>query len=147
MLFGNNGNLSGVKVLGGTLQCLNHYGSSRNYFLSNGTSFGVKTSRPRGYNTLQSLTAPIQTSGNIASNSYLDISSISDLVATGNMSAPVTIETTMTIDGNVLANIYVLPSILVEGTGSIRATGNISSTVDIIAKPSAFDIAQEIWNA
>lgn len=147
MLFGNNTNYSGVKILGGSLQCRSHYGSSRNYFIANGAAFGSKTSRPQGYNTLTTLTGPLQNSGNIASNTLFDHTAIGDLWGIGQVSATPIIETTLSIDGNVLANMYVLPDISVDGVGSIRATGNISSTVDIIAKPSAFDIAQEIWNA
>ena len=147
MLFDNNTNKSGVKILGGSLQCITHYGSSRNYFIANGSEFGSKISRPQGYNTLTTLTAPLQTSGNIASNTLFDHSLVGDLWGIGQISSLPSIGTSLSIDGNVLANMYVLPSMSVDGVGSIRATGNISSTVDIIAKPSAFDIAQEIWNA
>ena len=147
MLFGNNTTRGGVKILGGSLQCITHYGSSRNYFIANGSMFGSTTSRPQGYNNLTTLTAPIQTSGNIASNTTFEHSLIGDLWGIGSVSSTPSIGTTLSIDGNVLANLYALPSMSVDGEGSIRATGNISSTVDIIAKPSAFDIAQEIWNA
>ncbi|CAB4139862.1 hypothetical protein UFOVP353_61 [uncultured Caudovirales phage] len=65
----------------------------------------------------------------------------------GNLSALFEIETTMTVTGNVFGNIYAVFDAEADLIVSIRATGNLEADFDILARPSAFDISQEIWNA
>lgn len=137
-----------MKILGASRQNIAHRGSTRNYFISNGAAFGSKVSRPQGYNDVsKAITAPLQTSGNVAGSLSLDSYIVGDLGGIGNMSSTADIETTMTIVGNVLGNIYIDSAFSLDITSSLRATGNMTVSVDVIAKPSAFDIAQEVWNA
>jgi len=147
MLSNNNGNI-GIKILGGSLQNITHSGITRNYFISNGATFGSKVSRPQGYNYVsKAITAPLQTSGNVAGSLSLDLYIVGGLGGIGNMSSTADIETTMTLVGNVLGNIYVDSAFSLDVTATLRATGNMTVSVEVIAKPSAFDIAQEVWNA
>lgn len=46
-----------------------------------------------------------------------------------------------------LLNGYATAVVTVTMTAAIRAVGNASASFDILSRPSAFDIAQEVWNA
>lgn len=69
-----------------------------------------------------------------------------DLRATGNVAAGATIETSMTAFGNVLGNIYATAVAAISMSADLKGRGNMEANIDWAARPSAFDIAQEVMN-
>lgn len=148
MLYYNNTNGLSLKTTSGVNATINAGWNTRSWYLTNAARHGQSVSIPQGYNQLGvSIVPPIQTGGNIATR-YIPVTDmLADLKATGILAANLDAETTYTVVGNMVANIYA--ELDVEGslTCDLKATGNLSTDFDILARPSAFDIAQEVWNA
>lgn len=116
-------------------------------FVENAQSFGSRTSVPQGYNDpARALVSTIKTGGNISARFRGASTFTADLKATGNMAATFNAEAFFTAFGNVLGNISATFAAEAFFTAGIRATGNMAAVFDILARPSAFDIAQEVWN-
>jgi hypothetical protein len=116
-------------------------------FVENAQAFGSITSVPQGYNDpAKALVSTIKTGGNIAARFKGEASFIAQLAAFGNMSATFAGEAGFTANGNVLANGYATFAGVAGFTALLKAQGNMEASFDILARPSAFDIAQEVWN-
>lgn len=116
-------------------------------FVANAQAFGEITSIPQGYNDpARALVPTLATGGNISARFPGESTLTADLVATGNMAASLDAEASLTAAGNVLSNGYATFAADATLTASIKATGNMAAAMDILARPSAFDIAQEVWN-
>jgi len=143
MLTRNNSNFS-IKFLGGALGGVN---PSQKGFVANALAFGQITSVPQGYtDPARALVPTIHTSGNIAARFRGVATLTADLRGTGNMEATFTGEADFTADGNVLSNGYATFTGEFDMTADLRGRGNMEANFDILARPSAFDIAQEVWN-
>jgi len=116
--------------------------------IHNAAAFGQITSVPQGYNDmLKAIKPTLKVGGNISTRSGFRAELTADVKAVGNISATVEIETDVIANANVAGNIYATVVIETDVEANLTAIGNISSSIDIIARPSAFDIAQEIWNS
>ena len=116
-------------------------------FVANALAFGQTTSIPQGYtDPARGLVPTIKTSGNISARFRGEAFLTADLQATGNIGATFAGEFDMTADGNVLSNGYATFAGEFDMTADLRGQGNMSANFDILARPSAFDIAQEVWN-
>lgn len=116
-------------------------------FVENGAAFGSRTSIPQGYNDpARALTPTLKTGGNIAARLAGFATATADLRAMGNMAATLAGTSDFDADGNVLSNGAATFAPEATMTVDLRARGNMNAAFDILARPSAFDIAQEIWN-
>lgn len=144
MLYGNKSFVN-TKFVAGALGGLDTIG--KNNFTSNGLAFGSKTSVPQGYTSVpRGITPTLQTSGNITARLNSEYTLDGDLRATGNVAAGATIETSMTAFGNVLGNIYATAVAAISMSADLKGRGNMEANIDWAARPSAFDIAQEVMN-
>lgn len=117
-------------------------------YVANALSFGSITSIPQGYNNPSvSLTPTIRTGGNIAARFKPESSLTALLTANGNMEAILAAEADMVCAANVLANGYATFEAEADMVANLTATGNMEANMDLLARPSAFDIAQEVWAA
>lgn len=139
-----------VKYLGGPLHATSLVRvAGRQKLIEHRQKFGPYTSMPQGYQSAYRAVLPtFATSGFIAAR----LSGSSDLTNTavrglGNMDTVLQGEGTITANGNMAANV----TATLQGSGSItanlKALGNMGATLDAGARPSAFDIAQEIWQS
>lgn len=120
----------------------------RRRFVANAMSFGSITSVPQGYNNpAVSLVPTIRTGGNIAARFKGEASASAVLTAFGNMEATFEAEADMTCAANVFANGYATFEAEANMTANLTAIGNMEANMDLLARPSAFDIAQEVWAA
>jgi hypothetical protein len=134
-----------VRLLGGTLGGTIIPPKS---FIANALSFGPITSIPQGYNNPSvSLTPTIKTGGNISARFKAEASSSALLTASGNMAATLAAEADMIAAANVYANGYATFEAEADMVANLTATGNMAANMDILARPSAFDITQEVWAA
>lgn len=146
MIFGNN-SPANVQFVGGALAGVNTSGSDKNWCISHARAFGSDKSSPQGYNDVQkAITPPLRTNGNIAALLRLDVDAFSTLTAFGNIQGSLSVDIDIVGNANVYSNMYASISLDVDITGSILAIGNMSGVIDFNARPSAFDIAQEVWN-
>jgi hypothetical protein len=118
-----------------------------NCVVANGLHFGQTTSIPQGYNDpARSLTPTIQTGGQIAARARAEATATADLKATGNMAGLLEAEADMIGNANVYFNGSATFQTVADMIAALGATGNITANMDLLARPSAFDIAQEVWN-
>lgn len=116
--------------------------------IANARVFGTKTSIPQGYNNpARALVATLQTGGNIAARSKTEAFLTADVRGQGNMAATMAAETDFIANANVLSNGYATFATVTDMFANLGGQGNISAKMDILARPSAFDIAQEVWNS
>lgn len=116
--------------------------------IQNAAAFGQITSVPQGYNApMKAILPTIKVGGNISAKATLSTFFSADVKAVGNLSAEVLLETDMIANANVAINGYATMLLETDMTANITAIGNMSASMDLIARPSAFDIANEIWNA
>lgn len=117
-------------------------------FVANAQTFGQITSIPQGYtDPARALVPTLRTSGNIAARFRPEGDMAADLGAFGQMSGTFTVEADFIANGNVLSNGYATFAGEGDMTADLRGRGNMEANFDILARPSAFDIAQEVWNA
>lgn len=111
-------------------------------------AFGTRTTVPQGYiNPLIALIPSVNYSNQVSARLSVDINAISDLRATGNLSASNDFDVNLTPFANVLSNVYPSIEVGVNVVSSLVGVGNLAVTIDWAARPSAFDIAQEVLNA
>lgn len=116
--------------------------------ISNAMAFGQTNSVPTGYNDpSRSLVSNIKTGGQISARSQGESFLSSDLRAFGNMAGSMDGDADMIAAGNVLSNGFAVFAGDADMIADIRAIGIMSANMDILARPSAFDIAQEVWNS
>lgn len=116
--------------------------------ICNAIAFGSKTSIPQGYNdATRALVPPLQTGGNIAARVAGEGFVVADIGAFGQMGGTFAGDSDFIADGNVYANGYGTFAGEADFIAAMSGVGNMEADFDILARPSAFDIAQEIWNA
>jgi hypothetical protein len=147
VLKGNNDNISGMRFFAGTYATIIDTTGDQNKILNNGLAFGMKVGKPYGYNGLNGFLLPQQPGGFIRAtlNGNADFNAVISSMA--NMTATLSGSGVLTPDINAAYNIVL--TLLGEGTltPDLKAIGNMFATLDAGAIPSAFDIAQEIWQA
>lgn len=90
---------------------------------------------------------PLVSGGNISCTMTGSADLVAGLGAIGNMAATLTGDSDFTANANVAANMVC--TMIGEGdmVANLSAIGNMTATLDAGERPSAFDIAQEIWNS
>ena len=114
---------------------------------NNRAMFGAITSVPQGYNGVAGLRMTFSVGGNISARFIGEFDMHGVMVATGNMAATATGEFDMIANGNVGSNGYATFAGEFDMTADVSALGSMSANMDLLARPSANDIAQEVWNA
>lgn len=115
---------------------------------NNRAMFDSKTSVPQGYtNPLDALLMTFAVSGNISARFIPETEMTATMSAQGNMSAALEGEFDVIANGNLATNGYATFTGEFDMTGESSAIGSMSANMDLIARPSANDIAQEVWNA
>ena len=147
MLKGNNDNVSSMRWLGGTYATIIDTTGDQNKIYNNGLAFGMKVGKPYGYNGLNGFLLPQQPGGFIRAT----LTGSADLSATissiANMQATLTGEGTLVPDINAAYNMYCTMIGAGNLTPGLKAKAWMWATLDAGARPSAFDIAQEILNS
>lgn len=115
--------------------------------IQNAACFGSITSVPQGYTDQKALKITVKTGGNISARFRGDLDSVANVTGSGNMAASVDGEFDMIADANVGANGYATFEGEFDMIGDLRAIGSMAANMDLLARPSANDIAQEVWNA
>jgi hypothetical protein len=116
--------------------------------LNNRAEFGSITSIPQGYNNpLKALRMTVGVGGNISARVDLEAEMVASLTALGSMAGLFDAEAEMTAEGNVGLNGYALFDGEFDMTAVASAIGSMNANMDLIARPSANDIAQEVWNS
>jgi hypothetical protein len=131
---------------GGALSCFMDFGSRHGWSLANRIAFGPKVSFPQGYSNLNAIKLAFEP-GRISARLQGSSAFTSSIQAAGKMEATLTGEGSMSPG----ANMAYTSSATFAGEGfidaDITAAGRMSATLDAGARPSAFDIAQEVWQA
>ena len=110
--------------------------------------FGSTTSRPQGYSNIKAIAMPLIENSNMACRMFGD----SSFTITGGITVE-TLACDMLGEGTMVTNasgaITMYCNMLGEGTftGTPRVLENMTCTMDAGVRPSAFDIAQEIWQS
>ena len=114
---------------------------------NNAAMFGQITSIPQGYNDpLRAIRMTMKVGGNISARFMPEATATAVLTAIGNMDATVTGEFDMIGNANVALNGYASFDAEADLVAGISAIGSMSANMDLIARPSANDIAQEVWS-
>lgn len=115
----------------------------------NAAGFGQKTSFPQGYQSIARAAIPC-----FGTSDYIraQISGDSSLVNTG-IQVPMVMQATLVGEGTLNPDAEVgktmQATVVGVGTfgGDVRNLVSMAATIDAGARPSAFDIAQEVWQA
>lgn len=106
----------------------------------------TNTSVPQGYNSEKAITMPMITDGQIKVEFRGEGSTSSSISAIGYVAVNMQGVGSIGLDAHMGAE----RTLLLQGSGSlsagIEADGLVSIFMDAGARPSAFDIAQEVWN-
>lgn len=147
MLKGNNDNVSGMRFFAGTYASIIDTTGDQNKILNNGLAFGMKVGKPYGYNGLNGWLLPVQPGGFIRATLSGSSSFLATISSLANMHATLSGESILTPGINAAYNMYC--TMIGEGnlTPDLKAKAWMWATLDAGARPSAFDIAQEIWQA
>lgn len=112
-----------------------------------GAAFGAQTSYPQGYSSGRAVILPLKLSGNISARFRADAGLIAAATGLGQMSATVQAEADMIAEANVGLNGYATFEGEADMIAAASAIGSMAANMDLLARPSANDIAQEVWNA
>ena len=110
-------------------------------------AFGSVASVPRGYHSERAIRLPLRASGETAARFDAELSFAAALTATGNIAAAFGVEMGFVPTINQRLNGSVLFALEMGMVGDLRGVGNVSAVFDIPGRPTAFDIAQEVWAA
>lgn len=108
---------------------------------------GGITSIPQGYNNQNAIRMTVKTGGMISARFRGDLDSVSAISAAGNLNAVLPAESFFTGNGNVALNGYATLASEFDMIGDSSAIGFMQANMDLLARPSANDIAQEVWNS
>lgn len=147
MLKGNNDNISGMRFFAGTYASIIDTTGDQNKILANGLVFGMKVGKPYGYNGLNGWLLPVQPGGFIRATLSGQASFSAVISSMANMTAALLGVGTLNLGINAAYNMYC--TLIGEGnlTPDLKAKAWMWATMDAGARPSAFDIAQEIWQS
>jgi hypothetical protein len=114
---------------------------------TNAGTFGNDTSWPQGYTQVtRAWIPPLAASGQIAARLSLSVDLTANLGAAANMTVSIPVSVDMSADANVRSNMSTTVAVSVEMSAGIRADANMATTFDLVGRPSAVDISQEVWN-
>jgi hypothetical protein len=144
----SNGSNFNTRFLAGTLEAVAPlYGIAGRRLYSNAGFFGTDTSWPQGYTQItRAWVPPLVASGQIAARLALSVDLTAAIGATANAEASIALDVDMTANANVRANAYATIAFDIDLTAGIRGTANAAAVFDLVGRPSAVDIAQEVWN-
>jgi hypothetical protein len=110
----------------------------------NAAAFGQDKSRPGGYNNQKAFLMPLKTNANMACRMIGEGFTSASAVSVETMQATMLGEGLLTPAANIALNMFAVMQ--GEGllTGSSTAIEKMSAVMDAGARPSAFDIAQEV---
>lgn len=145
----NNGTYVRAGFLGGALNSLASVnGVEARRRIANAVAFGQDQSWPQGYQSVtRAMVPPLAESGQIAVQMGLPLDLTAALVGIGNIAASPAVEFSATVAANVLSNLYATFAVEADATAALRAQGGVSAVFDWVSRPSANDIAQEVWNS
>lgn len=115
--------------------------------LSNAQVFGQITSIPQGMNNQSAVRMTVKTGGNISARFKADLDLSAAIQGAGLMSATLAAEAFWIANANVGLNGYASFDGDFDMIAGISAIGSMTANMDLLARPSANDIAQEVWNA
>lgn len=115
--------------------------------ISNAAAFGSRTSVPQGMNGQNALRMTVKIGGNISARFRGDLDSVAAIRGVGNLAGLMDGEFDLVAQGNVGLNGYATFPGESDLTAAVSALGSMAANMDLIARPSANDIAQEVWNA
>ena len=149
MLLTRGGTGIQARFLAGTLsETSRQQGLFPRMLYANARAFGQQTSWPVGYQAAtRAVVPPIKESGQAAARFGLDTAFTGDVPALGNAEAAFAFDVDATNAANVLSNTAAAFAIETAFTGSLLSQGFMAAVFDIISRPSASDIAQEVWNS
>lgn len=144
-----NGTLAGVALsfTGGAVGGFANSRSRNGWSIANARAFGSARSWPQGYNSPSAVRMPIKTGGNIAARLIGGSAFSGVITATGNASATLSGEGVLQANAQMGAAIYALLQGESGLSGGITALGGMAVNIDAGARPSAFDVAQEVWQS
>lgn len=147
MILANGTNVQ-LKAFGGTLSQFGYLqGLATRICVSNAVFFGKDKSWPEGYQAVvRAWVPPFAESGQIAAQFALDLDMTADMRGLGNMAASLAVDVDMTANANLRANAFATFAVDVDMTAGLGATANMAAVFDLVGRPSAVDIAQEVWN-
>lgn len=147
MLKGNNNKVSGIRWFAGGYAALKDTTFDQNKIYNNGLAFGMKVGKPYGYNGLNGILLPQKRGGFIRATLSGSGSFTPVISSIANMFATMMGEGTSVLNANLAFNMYC--DLIGESriSADLKAKAWMSATMDAGARPSAFDIAQEIWQS
>lgn len=138
----------GVRWISGLGNNLPQFSKHGLWSISNAIAFGSYTSVPQGYNSINALAMPIKTGGLIAAILKADSTfENTAILGIGSMESTLNGNSTVTANANMLSNIYATLNGEANASFGLTANGLMSVVIDVGARPSAFDIAQEVWQS
>jgi hypothetical protein len=149
VLLTNGGTTIQARFLAGTLsETTRLHGAFPRLLYANALAFGQRTSWPVGYQSAtRAVVAPLQESGQVAVRFGLVADFTAFLPSLGNAGAAFAFDVNAALAANVLSNTAASFAIETALTGFLRSRGSMAAVFDIISRPSASDIAQEVWNS
>lgn len=147
MLKGNNDNISCLRYFSGTYATIIDTTGDQNEIVNNGLAFSTKVGRPYGYNGINGFLLPVNPSGFIRATLLGGTSFTPSILSIGNMSATIRGEGAITPDINAAYNMRLTLTGVGSITPQLKAKAWMYSAIDAGARPSAYDIAQEIWQS
>jgi hypothetical protein len=147
MLKGNIDNVSCMRWLSGTYATIIDTTSDNNKIYNNGLAFGMKVGKPYGYNGLNGFLLPVQPGGFIRATLSGNTNFSALISSIANMQATLSGVGTLNPGINAAYNMYCTMIGVGNLTPDLKAKAWMWATMDAGSRPSAFDIAQEIWQA
>ena len=115
--------------------------------IANAATFGQQTTVPQGMNTQDALRMSLKVGGNIAAKARAESDMSASVKGAGQLVATMDAEAFWIANANVALNGYATFALEADMLAAITAIGAMAANMDLLARPSAADIAQEIWNA
>jgi len=145
----NNGGYVRARFLGGGVNAVQametHAARAR---IGNAMAFGNDTSWPQGYQSvIRARLPPLVESGQAAARLVIDLSLLAEPNGIAQAAASLAMDLAASAGANYLASAYATMSMSVSLTADAIGIAQASATLDWIARPSAGDIAQEVWNS
>jgi hypothetical protein len=147
VLKGNNDNVSSLRYFSGTYASIIDTTGDQNEHFNNGLAFGMKVGKPYGYNGVNGILLPVKTSGFIRATLSGSASFVPVISSVANMTASLSGVGTVNPAINAAYNMYCTLIGEANITPQLKAKAWMQAVMDAGARPSAFDIAQEVWQA
>jgi hypothetical protein len=115
--------------------------------IANARAFNSGASFPQGYNSPTAIKMPLNTGGNVSARFFGNSAFSAAVFGSGELGATLEGDGSFAANGQMGAVIYATMEGETTLTAQIEALGNMAARLDAGARPSAFDIAQETWQA